>query len=87
MNYTISVIKGDIDPSLVEASWTDPVTNKTYPNAFGLKSICTFPPDINEGDEFYFKIEEVPQNCGVCQAYYPTPQKRLSIVASKTLMD
>lgn len=27
-NYTFSVIEGDIDPSLVEASWTFPGTEK-----------------------------------------------------------
>ena len=58
-------------------------------SAAGLESIvvrcpCTFPPDINEGDEFYFKIGSVsPQSCLICQAFYPTPSKRLSITVSK----
>lgn len=80
MNYTISVVDGDIDPALIEASWTDPQTNIAYTNAFALGSQCTFPVGIAEGSEFYFKI--TPQkdaDCVVCYAYYPTPNKRLVI--------
>lgn len=81
MNYTISVEEGDIDPSLVEASWTDETTNKTYTNAFRLDSPCNFPASIKEADEFYFKIDTatVTEQCAVCMAYYPTPAKKLRI--------
>ncbi|MBD0331992.1 MAG: hypothetical protein ICV66_04995 [Chitinophagaceae bacterium] len=80
MNYTISVVSGKVDTSLVEQTWTDPQTGKTYHNAFGLGSPCSFPADIKEGDEFYFKVENTSdQNCIVCMAYYPTPSKHLSI--------
>jgi hypothetical protein len=84
MNYTIKVLS-PIDASLVEATWTDPNTNTPYQNVFGLGNACNFPADINEGDEFYFQINNnAPNNCAVCLAYYPTPQKKLSIVASKS---
>jgi hypothetical protein len=81
MNYTISVVEGNMDPSKVEASWTNPQTGKVYKNAFRLASVCTFPPGIQEGDEFYFTLpaEGVPQDCVVCMAYYPTPKKELAI--------
>lgn len=81
MNYTVSVVDGDIDPSLVEESWTDPSTQKTYSNAFRLGSPCNFPQSINQGDEFYFTIDTAGAggNCAVCMAYYPTPAKKLSI--------
>lgn len=80
MNYTISVTEGNIDPSLVEASWTDETTKKTYTNAFGLGSPCNFPATINAGDEFYFSIDTTKQeNCAVCMAYYPTPGKKIPI--------
>lgn len=80
MNYTISVLEGDMDPSKVEAEWNDEGTGKHYHNVFGLKSRCTFPDSIKQGDEFYFIIDSTAvQNCMVCMAYYPTPAKKLSI--------
>jgi hypothetical protein len=81
--YTIKVLEGNIDSSLIEASWTDPNTGKSYENVFGLGSPCNFPNDINEGDEFYFKVEPHVQNCMLCQAIYPMPQKKLSITVYK----
>jgi hypothetical protein len=80
MNYTISVLEGTIDKNLVEDEWKDETTGKTYDNAFGLASRCSFPADIKEKDEFYFVIDTSQvQNCMVCMAYYPTPAKKLSI--------
>ena len=83
MNYTIRVVQGNIDPALVEANWTDPSTGKTHQNVFGLASVCDFPNDIDAGEEFYFQIKSDPgSHCGVCEAYYPTPPKRLAITVS-----
>ncbi|HMR93705.1 MAG TPA: hypothetical protein PKC69_15390 [Chitinophagaceae bacterium] len=80
MNYTIRIMDGSTDTSLVAASWTDESSGKSYENVFGLGSPCTFPDSIAQGDEFYFKIDtSTVQNCAVCMAYYPTPPKRLSI--------
>ena len=80
MNYTISVIEGSIDTSMVENSWTDPNTGTRYARAFRLGSVCSFPQTINEGDEFYFTIDKNPEkDCAVCQAYYPTPSKTIFI--------
>ena len=80
MNYTIRVVEGNIDPSLVEKSWTDETTKKTYTNAFKLGSPCSFPATINEGEEFYFTIDSTTkQDCAVCMAYYPTPSKAIAI--------
>lgn len=80
MNYTISVLEGNIDTSLIVADWTDDVTGKTYQNVFKLGSPCTFPATIKQGDEFYFVIDSSQaQNCAVCLAYYPTPKKTLPI--------
>ena len=84
-NYTIKILEGDIDPSLVAASWTDENTGKTYSNVFALDSPCSFPADINEGDEFYFTIKkEKDKDCNVCMAFYPVPPKRLAITVSKS---
>jgi hypothetical protein len=85
MNYTIRLLKGDIDTSLINSSWTDESTGKTYTNVFGLGSRCNFPPNIEQGDDFYFVIDTIQkQECAVCLAYYPTPPRKLSIkVAEK----
>ncbi len=81
MNYVIQIIEGDIDKSLFESSWQNPVTNTSYQNVFGLESICNFPPTINEGNEFYFTILKNPitQTCAQCLAYSPIPSKKISI--------
>lgn len=84
MNYTIKVLEGTIDPSLIHATWTDPATNKTHHNVFGLASVCNFPAGIAEGEEFYFTLNDHPDtSCGVCKAYHPTPPKKLHIKVSK----
>lgn len=80
MNYTISLIEGQLDPSLLEAEWTDESTGKKYQKVFALGSPCNFPESIQEGDEFYFSIDSTTkQDCAVCMAYYPTPAKKLKI--------
>ncbi|MET0634927.1 MAG: hypothetical protein ABWZ25_02800 [Chitinophagaceae bacterium] len=79
-NYTFTVTSGDIDTSLVNTTWTDETTGKTYTNAFGIANPCDFPSTINAGDEFYFTIEkDTKTDCAVCMAYYPTPGKKLFI--------
>ena len=84
-NYTIKILQGNIDTAKVAASWTDENTGKVYSNVFALDSPCSFPADIEQGDEFYFTIKEQrDKDCNVCMAYYPTPPKRLFISVSKT---
>jgi hypothetical protein len=80
MNYTIRVLEGNVDTSLIEASWTDETTKKAYTNVFRLGNPCEFPSTIKQGDEFYFKIDSSQgKPCTVCMAYYPTPNKTVSI--------
>lgn len=79
-NYTIKLVEGKIDTTKIAASWTDESTGKGYTNVFALGSPCTFPSTINAGDEFYFTLDTSSvQNCAVCMAYYPHPQKALKI--------
>ena len=79
-NYTFTVTGGNIDTSLVAASWSDETTGKTFTKAFGIANPCDFPADIKEGEEFYFTIEkQSSKECAVCMAYYPTPPKKLMI--------
>ena len=61
MNYTISIIEGNADSSIVTPNWTDESTNKSYQNVFGLDSRCNFPSSIKEGDPFYFVIDEAQE--------------------------
>jgi hypothetical protein len=81
MNYTIRLIEGKLDTSLVAANWKDENTGISYTNAFGLANPCDFPSTINQGDEFYFSIDtsKTKKDCIVCMAYYPTPPKKLSV--------
>ena len=81
MNYVIQIIEGDVDKSLFESLWQNPVNNTSYQNVFGLASICNFPSTINEGDEFYFSIPKRPivQTCAQCKAYSPIPSKKINI--------
>ena len=78
-NYTIALLEGNLDSTVIAPSWTDENTGKAYQNVFALGSPCSFPSTINEGDEFYFMLAEPDENCAVCQAYYPVPPKKLAI--------
>jgi hypothetical protein len=80
INYTIKLLEGKIDSSLIEPQWKDDHADRSYTNVFALGSRCNFPENIKEGDSFYFTIDSnAPQNCNVCMAYYPTPSKKLNI--------
>ena len=80
MNYTLRLLEGEIDTSMINASWTDESTGKSYNNVFGLGSPCSFPKNIEQGDDFYFLIDtSQKQQCVVCLAYYPSPPRKLSI--------
>lgn len=84
-NYVISIIEGNADTSRVVESWKDPVTGKNYARVFKLDSPCTFPETINEGDEFYFTFtDKSTEECVVCLAYRPVPEKKNMIIVSKT---
>lgn len=79
-NYTIALLEGSIDTSLIVPAWTNEENGKSYTNVFGLAAPCGFPATINEGDSFYFRIDPAPKgDCDVCMAYYPTPPKKLAI--------
>jgi len=79
-NYTFSLIEGKMDTSKVEANWTDENTGKSYKNAFAVSNPCDIPESMKQGDEFYFVIDTIrTKECIVCMAYYPKPQKVLSI--------
>lgn len=80
-NYVIELIEGSIDTSKVESIWKNPDTGKNYKNAFALSNPCALPVSINEGDEFFFKLDasQLTAECVTCKAYSPTPKKALPI--------
>ena len=80
MNYVIEVLDPIPDKNLIEISWRDEFSDKEYKNVFTLGSICDFPSHIIEGDIFNFSVlENYNQQCAVCLAYTPTPEKSLNI--------
>ena len=80
MNYVIQVNDSDFPQDLIEDKWTDESSNKKYNNVFALKSICDFPENIQENNSFIFMIDsEKENNCAVCYAYTPVPNKSISI--------
>jgi hypothetical protein len=85
MNYTLRLTEGSLDTSYVAATWTDETTGKSYQNVFALGNPCTFPPDIELGQDFSFVIDTTKdqKQCAVCMAYYPTPPKKLFIKVVK----
>ena len=84
MNYTIKLLDGNLDTSKYVAEWKDEITGKTHTDVFALGSHCTFPSTINEGEEFYFKIDSTYQGkCAICMAYYPKPSKSIAIKVVK----
>jgi hypothetical protein len=79
-NYTIRLLEGNMDTAFLNASWTDENTGKTHKNVFGIRNPCVFDKNLEEGQEFYFRIDSTTaNNCTVCMAYYPTPPKKLTI--------
>lgn len=80
LNYTISLLDGNIDTSKISNEWTDTNTGKTYKKVFRLSDPCSFPENIKEKATFYFVIDTSAMNeCIVCEAWYPTPSHSLKI--------
>lgn len=81
MNYTIKLLEGNMDTAYYQPRWTNEFTGLTYENVFRLSSLCSFPGNIEEGQEFYFIIPPAPpvEKCNVCMAYFPTPNKSVFI--------
>jgi len=82
---TIQVLSGNIDTNSIVKSWEDPITLIKYENVFELRSLCTFPSTLKEGDEFYFVVDNDPKgsDCPRCKAFRPVPPKGLMIRVCK----
>lgn len=51
-----------------------------YPHSVSVTNTCEFPASINEGDVFYFEIDNNNNNnCVVCTLYDEPPTKKVTI--------
>jgi len=78
-NAVVQVLDERMPPSYYEANWKDESTGITYPKVMGNANFCSFPANLRENEEFYFKIDPpaiLPPDCVTCKALSPTPQTR-----------
>jgi hypothetical protein len=80
-HYVVQVIDGTVDSSKVANNWSDEKRKLSFDKVFTVANRCDFPSGLKEGDEFEFSFNPnpAPQNCAVCMAYYPVPDKTNSI--------
>ena len=78
-NAVVEVLDDRMNPAFYEKTWKDESTGIVYKNVMGNANYCTFPGDLKEGQEFYFRIDlptSLPADCANCKALSPTPQLR-----------
>ena len=78
-NAVVEVMDDRMNPTFYEKTWKDESTGIVYKNVMGNANYCTFPGDLKEGQEFYFRIDlptSLPADCANCKALSPTPQTR-----------
>jgi hypothetical protein len=78
-NAVVEVMDDRMNPAFYEKTWKDESTGIVYSNVMGNANYCTFPGDLKEGQEFYFRIDlptSLPADCANCKALSPTPQTR-----------
>ena len=80
-HYVVQVIDGTVDSSRVVNNWKDEKRQVSFDKVFSVANRCDFPSSLKEGYEFEFTFDPnpAPQNCAVCMAYYPIPDKTNSI--------
>jgi hypothetical protein len=79
-NYTFHLLEGTLDTTQIERNWKDETTGKIHKDVFGVSNPCHIPESMKESDIFYFSIDSsAPEDCIVCEAYYPTPAKKIRI--------
>lgn len=75
-NYTLSVLNGGLDTTQVQARWTDPQTNITYTNAFGVSNPATFRTPCKQATLLNFA--SLLRIITVCNVRRSTPPQRKS---------
>ena len=67
-------VLSNVDPHLVNASYTDSATGVTYHNVFAVGDICSWgaPDSLAVGDSFRFSFVAARlESCNLCLAFYP----------------
>ncbi|HVU56702.1 MAG TPA: hypothetical protein VHD83_16685 [Puia sp.] len=80
--YTVQVLAGNIDSSLIVKSWTDSYIDSVYTNVFGVSNFCHFGDyGLHVGDNFTFDIDPNPtdKGCYICMLWYPQPPPTIAV--------
>ena len=79
--YTIQLLSGNIDPSLLTKSWLNTANDSTYTNVFASLNPCQMESaGISQGDSFNFDLSaNGPGSCYECMLYYPVPPTHSAI--------
>ncbi len=73
----ISVEDGSTAGLSVNPAWVNPFSGDTLRNVFSVENICDFPPEIDSGVVFKFRIsKKTPSDCITCKAYTPVPDEK-----------
>ena len=77
-NAVVQVLDERMPPSYYEATWKDESTGITYQKVMGNANFCSFPANLKENEEFYFRVNPPDgiDDCPRCKAISPSPEKR-----------
>jgi hypothetical protein len=77
-NAVVQVLDERMPSSYYEANWKDESTGITYQKVIGNANFCSFPANVKENEEFYFRVNppEGIDDCPRCKAISPSPEKR-----------
>jgi len=77
-NAVVQVLDERMPPSYYEENWKDESTGITYQKVMGNANFCSFPANLKENEEFYFRVNppEGIDDCPRCKAISPSPEKR-----------
>jgi hypothetical protein len=77
-NAVVQVLDDRMPSSYYEAVWKDESTGITYQKVMGNANFCSFPSNLKENEEFYFRVDspKAIDDCARCKAISPSPEKR-----------
>jgi len=77
-NAVVQVLDDRMPASIYEATWKNESTGITYQKVMGNANFCSFPANLKENEEFYFRVDspKAIDDCARCKAISPSPEKR-----------
>lgn len=77
-NAVVQVLDDRMPASFYEATWKNESTGITYQKVMGNANFCSFPANLKENEEFYFRVDspKAIDDCARCKAISPSPEKR-----------